>query len=172
MHPHDRTPPVLTPSRAAYTQAHRAHIKEVEEAARLEAAAAEAIAPARREAEAKAAEEAAAAAAAAAEAERASARRATADALPPEPEAGPDACTVLVRMPDGPRISRRFERGTALSLVRTWVEAASPPERPMREFELVSTYPRFVCSEANASTTLESAGLHPQATLFVKEAEE
>tara|TARA_B110000196_G_C20752916_1_gene478476 strand:- start:264 stop:395 length:132 start_codon:yes stop_codon:yes gene_type:complete len=39
----------------------------------------------------------------------------------------------------------------------------------MVDFELVSTYPRFVATEQNAEQTLEQAGLHPQATMFVKE---
>ena len=65
-------------------------------------------------------------------------------------------------MPDGPRISRRFDKTAPLRLVRTWVEASSPPERPMAKFELVSNYPRFAASDANAATTLEAAGLHPQ----------
>ena len=56
------------------------------------------------------------------------------------------------------------------SQVRGWVESSSPPERPMASFELVSNYPRFVGTEANATVSLEAAGLHPQATLFVKEA--
>ena len=90
--------------------------------------------------------------------------------LPPEPEPGAaDVTTVLVRMPDGPRISRRFEKSAALKLVRLWVESSSPPERPMRAFELVSTFPRFTASEANQELSLDAAGLHPQATLFVKE---
>ena len=39
-------------------------------------------------------------------------------------------------------------------------------------FELVSTYPRYVASEENASASLEEAGMHPQATLFVREISE
>ena len=50
--------------------------------------------------------------------------------------------------------------------------ASSPAERPMAKFELVSNYPRFAASEANASTTIEAAGLHPQATFFVNELSE
>ena len=72
-------------------------------------------------------------------------------------------------MPHGPRISRRFEKATALKIVRTWVEASSPPERPMAKFELVSNYPRFAASEDNVGMTIEEAGLHPQATFFVNE---
>ena len=149
---------------------------EMEEERRAQVAAA-AIEEARREAEeeaaaAKAAEEAAAAAAAAkaaAEAETAAAREETAAALPHEAPSGPDVTTVLVRMPHGPRISRRFEKATALKIVRTWVEASSPPERPMAKFELVSNYPRFAASEDNVGMTIEEAGLHPQATFFVNE---
>ena len=76
---------------------------------------------------------------------------------------------MLVRMPDGPRISRRFDKATPLRLVRSWVEASSPAEMRMSAFELVSTYPRIISSELNAEQTLEQAGLHPQATMFVKE---
>lgn len=36
-------------------------------------------------------------------------------------------------------------------------------------FELVSNFPRFVAREANGAATLGEAGMHPQATLFVKE---
>ena len=43
---------------------------------------------------------------------------------------------VVVRLPTE-RLSRRFERRTALRQVRAWVEASSPPERPMAAFELV-----------------------------------
>merc|ERR1719446_1207459 len=70
-------------------------------------------------------------------------------ALPDEPAAGPEVTTVLVRMPDGPRISRRFEKGSTLQLVRMWVEASSPAERPMRHFDLISNHPRFVASTQN-----------------------
>ena len=90
----------------------------------------------------------------------------------PLPPAGDGVGTVLVRMPDGPRISRRFDKATPLEVVRLWVEANSPAERQMADFELVSNYPRFVASEQNAQQTLEEAGLFPQATLFVKAASE
>ena len=75
-------------------------------------------------------------------------------------------------MPEGPRIQRRFAKTATIGLVRRWVEASSPPERPMASFELVSNYPRFVGSVANAEVTLEAAGLHPQATFFVNELEQ
>ena len=39
----------------------------------------------------------------------------------------------------------------------------------MAAFELVSTYPRFTSTSLNAEQTLEQAGFHPQATMFVKE---
>ena len=144
---------------------------ELEEERRREAQAAAALEQARQEAAKRAADAAEAEAAAAAEAQRAIQREHAAAALPPEPDAGPDACTVIVRMPDGPRVSRRFAKATTLAVVRGWVESSSPPERPMASFELVSNYPRFVGTEANTGISLEEAGLHPQATFFVKEAQ-
>lgn len=87
----------------------------------------------------------------------------------PRSQPGPDVTTVAVRMPEGNRVSRRFSKSTEMLLVREWVKAASPVERPMCAFELVSTYPRFVASEENAHLTLEQAGMHPQATLYVRE---
>ena len=72
-------------------------------------------------------------------------------------------------MPHGPAINRRFAKDAPLALVRTWVEASSPPERPMATFELVSNFPRFAASAANAATTLDAAGLHPQVTFMVNE---
>jgi len=138
-------------------------------------AAAEQAASERQAAAEQAAREAAVAAEAAREAQEREerARRAVrgdaAAALPAEPAAGEGVTTVLVRMPDGPRISRRFDKAAPLRLVRRWVEASSPAEMRMVDFELVSTYPRFVATEQNAEQTLEQAGLHPQATMFVKE---
>ena len=144
---------------------------ELEEERRREAQAAAALEQARLEAAKRAADAAVAEAAAAAEAQRAIKREHAAAALPPEPDAGPDACTVIVRMPDGPRVTRRFAKSMTLAVVRGWVESSSPPERPMASFELVSNYPRFVGTEANTGISLEEAGLHPQATFFVKEAQ-
>jgi len=131
--------------------------REAAERAAAEAAAAEAAAAEHRAAEAAAAED------------RRTQRQEASAALPPEPAAGADVTTVLVRMPEGPRISRRFPSTTHLSAVRRWVEASSPPERPMRSFNLVSNFPRFVSSSDNTGLSLEEAGLHPQATLFVNE---
>ena len=137
--------------------------------------AAEQAASERQAAAEQSAREAAAAAEAACEAQereaqaRREARGDAAAALPAEPAAGEGVTTVLVRMPDGPRISRRFDKAAPLRLVRRWVEASSPAEMRMVAFELVSTYPRFVATEDNAEQTLEQAGLHPQATMFVKE---
>ena len=137
--------------------------------------AAEQAASERQAAAEQSAREATAAAEAACEAQereaqaRREARGDAAAALPAEPAAGEGVSTVLVRMPDGPRISRRFDKAAPLRLVRRWVEASSPAEMRMVAFELVSTYPRFVATEQNAEQTLEQAGLHPQATMFVKE---
>merc|ERR1712107_417262 len=75
-------------------------------------------------------------------------------ALPPEPPKGP-AVTTVQCMGDGRQISRRFAKQDTLGLVRRWVEASSPADKPMRAFYLISRIPRFVSSLANANVTLE-----------------
>lgn len=56
--------------------------------------------------------------------------------------------------------------------MRTWVTAASPEAAAAcpAGLELVSNYPRLVVGEADAPLSLLEAGLHPQATFFVREA--
>ena len=148
----------LAAEKALEEQAQRA-LEEARKAAEDQAEAEAKAAAAQAAAEAKAAEEA----------RTAAAREVTAAALPPEPEAGPDVTTVLCRMPEGNRVQRRFPKDATLAMVRQWVEASSPPERPMKTFELVSNYPRFVGSADKGAVTLVEAGLHPQATFFVNE---
>jgi len=153
--------------RRAEALAEEMRLREAEEQRQFDeaVAAAAADAAAAEEARRLAAEQEALALAAA----RKSAREEAAAALAAEPPPSAEATTVLVRMPDGPRISRRFLKNTSLQAVRDWVEASSPPERPMRAFDLVSNFPRFVASLQNADLTLDSSKLHPQATFFVKE---
>jgi hypothetical protein len=58
---------------------------------------------------------------------RREARGDAAAALPAEPAAGEGVTTVLVRMPDGPRISRRFDKAAPLRLVRRWASRRPTP---------------------------------------------
>ena len=96
-------------------------------------AAAEQAASERQAAAEQAAREAAVAAEAAHEAQereaqaRRDARGDAAAALPAEPAAGEGVTTVLVRMPDGPRISRRFDKAAPLRLVRRWASRRPTP---------------------------------------------
>ena len=97
--------------------------------------AAEQAASERQAAAEQSAREAAAAAEAACEAQereaqaRREARGDAAAALPAEPAAGEGVTTVLVRMPDGPRISRRFDKAAPLRLVRRWASRRPRPPR-------------------------------------------
>jgi len=97
---------------------------------------------------------------------RISARRSKAEALPPEPELGPDVSRLAVRLPDGRRLDRRWAKDSPLQLVVDWVEAAAADEY---DVALVSHYPRREFSAAELPKTLDELGLHPQAMLFVKE---
>jgi hypothetical protein len=116
----------------AEDQAREAAEREAEEAVEREAAEAAA-----REAAAKEAEHAEAAAA---EAKRAS-RIAKADSLPAEPPAGAEATRLVIKLPDGRRLDRRFEKECPLQAAIDLVESADPD---IYDFDLVSNYPRKV----------------------------
>ena len=123
---------------------------------RREAAEAEALAA---EAEAREAEEAAAAVEAAREAEavqsaqdaeaaaaaRVDARRAKAAALPVEPPAGEEATRLVIRLPDGRRLDRRFAKDCPLQAAIDYVESSEPE---IYELDLVANYPRKVGARA------------------------
>jgi len=91
-------------------------------------------------------------------------------ALGPEPEAGPDVVQLLLRLPDGSRLKRRFARADALSQVLDWVE--SEPSSYVRpgEFRVVQKWPGH-CRElgpAEAEETLSSLGFSRQEALFLQ----
>lgn len=120
----------------------------------------------------RAAEAAAAAADAAAEAEasqRSTRRRAKADSLPPEPPSGAEATRLVIRLPDGRRLDRRFEKTCPLQAAIDLVESADPEGE---DVDLVSNFPRKVYTRAMREMSLEALGLHPGAQLFTKEIED
>ena len=89
-----------------------------------------------------------------------------AERLPAEPAAGPDATRLVIRLPDGRRLDRRFDKACALQAAVDLVESHDPD---IYEFDLVSNYPRRVFTAEMRNETLEALGLHPAATLFTKE---
>jgi len=102
---------------------------------------------------------------------RLQARRAKAQSLPDEPAQGSaDACRVVVKLPDGQRLDRRFPKTCHLQAVADWVESASPE---IFDFTFVSNYPRreFSAPEQLA-TSLSDLGLESQAMLFTKDISE
>ena len=105
----------------------------------------------------------------AAEEARRAARLAKAAAVPPEPPAGPDATRLVVRLPDGRRLDRRFEKSCALQTVINYVESEAPDEE---EFDLVSVHPPMTYTRSMRPQTLVELGLHPGAQLFTREAED
>ena len=94
-------------------------------------------------------------------------------ALIAEPAAaGVGVSSVMLRLPGGGSLSRRFECTAPLQQVRDWVESHLPVEECAAShgrFELVSSYPRFVSHADNGAVTLETAGLGiAQAALHFK----
>ena len=87
-----------------------------------------------------------------------------------EPAAGhPDATRLVIRLPDGRRLDRRFDKSDPLRAALDLV-ASEDPEGG--DVDLVSNFPRKVFTKAMGEETLESLGLHPASTLFTREADE
>ena len=98
--------------------------------------------------------------------EKRRARMAKAELLPAEPEPGPEATRLVIRLPDGRRLDRRFDKACQLQAAVDLVESHDPE---IYEFDLVSNYPRRVFTAEMRGETLQALGLHPAATLFTKE---
>lgn len=104
------------------------------------------------------------------EEEREIRRRRKKDSLGEEPDKAPGICSVVLRLPNGTRVSRRFSKEEALERVFDWAEVN------LVDIEvacLVTTYPRkrFRYPE-DAGISLQSAGLFPSAMLLLEEREE
>ncbi|EPS68279.1 hypothetical protein M569_06490 [Genlisea aurea] len=83
-----------------------------------------------------------------------------------EPEKGPGVTQVLVRFPSGERRERRFRCGSTIQSLYDYVDSLGAVEG--NSYRLVSNFPRMVYGHEKLSSTLDEAGLHPQASLFVE----
>ncbi|PUZ40469.1 hypothetical protein GQ55_9G426400 [Panicum hallii var. hallii] len=104
----------------------------------------------------------------AAEKEAALARRRQekAMALGAEPDKGPGITRVLIRFPTGERKERRFHSSAPISSLYDYVDSLDCLKAEM--YSLVSNFPRVTYGPEKHSLTLEEAGLHPQASLFIE----
>jgi len=85
--------------------------------------------------------------------------------LSTEPTESNGSTAIVIRLPDGVRLSRRFYRTDHLQAVYDFVDVQTNMLLP--DYHLVSSYPRQVFS--NHAVTLEEAKLFPQAVLLIQE---
>lgn len=71
-----------------------------------------------------------------------------------------------MRFPAGERKERRFHSTTTIQSLYDYVDSLGCLD--FEDYSLVSNFPRVVYGSEKASLTLEEAGLHPQASLFVE----
>ncbi|KAL1294464.1 hypothetical protein HN51_055245 [Arachis hypogaea] len=93
-------------------------------------------------------------------------RQEKAQSLGEEPEKGPDVTQVLVRFPNGERKGRRFKSTATIQTLYDYVDSLDCLEA--ESYSLVSNFPRVVYGQDKLTLSLEEAGLHPQASLFVE----
>jgi FAS-associated factor 2 len=73
---------------------------------------------------------------------------------------------VLLRLPTGERIQRRFESSAKVGALYDYVDSFGTVGAG--KFSLVSNFPRIVYGPDKMDLTLRDAGLHPNASLFVQ----
>lgn len=87
-----------------------------------------------------------------------------------EPPMGPDVVQILLRLPGGGRMQRRFLRTTSLAYALDWVESEPDAQVGAREFRIVQKWPGH-CRELGqdeASETFASLGFARQEALFLQ----
>lgn len=89
------------------------------------------------------------------------------EALGEEPDKGAGVASVVLRLPDGTRVGRRFMQEEALEKVFDWAEVNGVD---IEVACLVTSYPRRSLKyPEDASVTLKDAGLFPSAMLLLEE---
>lgn len=106
------------------------------------------------------------------EAERLRLARAKAKSLllPAEPEAAADVVVLLIRLPSGTRLSRRFKRDAPFEQVLTWVESEPDSRVTPEEYRLVQKWPGH-CRElgpTEAAEPLSKLNFARQEALFLQ----
>eukprot|EP00294_Goniomonas_avonlea_P006408 CAMPEP_0114562184 /NCGR_PEP_ID=MMETSP0114-20121206/12390_1 /TAXON_ID=31324 /ORGANISM="Goniomonas sp, Strain m" /LENGTH=243 /DNA_ID=CAMNT_0001747845 /DNA_START=72 /DNA_END=803 /DNA_ORIENTATION=- len=92
---------------------------------------------------------------------------AAANVKPEPPEEEGVTAIVAFRLPSGVRLQRRFRKTDQVQCLYDFVEANGELEHDV--FHLATHFPKTVFTDTSA--TLEEAGLHPQAMLFVDSAD-
>jgi FAS-associated factor 2 len=73
---------------------------------------------------------------------------------------------VLIRFPTGERRERRFYSSATVASLYDYVDSLDCMKA--EKYTLVSNFPRVTYGPEKQSLTLEEAGLHPQASLFIE----
>lgn len=91
-------------------------------------------------------------------------------ALPAEPPAGPTVVQLLLRLPTGGRLQRRFPRDEHFATVLDWVEAEESTRVKSGDFRLVQKWPGHVkeLGPSESKKTLSSLQFARQEALFLQ----
>ena len=90
----------------------------------------------------------------------------------PPADGGKYVSLIRLNMPNGKRVQRRFHKTDLVSCVREFAEVMilEMGLEVSDDFDLVSNYPRKVMNETQCEeTSIEDAGFHPQAVLFLRD---
>ncbi|PON72233.1 UBX domain-containing protein [Parasponia andersonii] len=78
----------------------------------------------------------------------------------------PQATQILIRFPNGERREQSFSRTEKVQSIYRFIDSLALPS--VGNYRLVSSFPRRVYGVDQMGQTLEDAGLHPRASLFLE----
>ena len=85
-----------------------------------------------------------------------------------EPSPGPDASRLRLQLPSGMKLDRRFSKAEKLSAIVDYILLYFlDNEIGIERVSLSTNFPKRTYGESEMHLSLEEAGLHPQAVLFV-----
>ena len=92
--------------------------------------------------------------------------------MAPEPDSKVEFVTRMnIRLPSGMRLIRKFDATTTIQNLYDFVETNDlEPIDLLKDFVIVNTYPRKEYTDK--SLTFQTAGLYPNATVLVEEADD
>ena len=92
------------------------------------------------------------------------------ESLPAEPAKGKDTTNLRLNLPNGKRVQRRFDKACSLQQVKDYVELTCYDQGlELCNFALATNFPKRTYSADEDTLSLEEAGLHPQAVIFIQD---
>ena len=87
-----------------------------------------------------------------------------------EPTTSTDVATVRFQLPNGSKVTRRFEKGALIRSVYDWLEVhLFSVQSETTRFSISTAHPKVELKDEHLDSTVESVGLFPRGMLYVQD---